>query len=94
MARRVTQLDLSVSARDDGTVEAAYFRFKRGKSARSVEVISDVLVADYDQNGELIGIEVLAPVKISDLSKLVEESRRPSFRRFAKQSGPPSLVRS
>jgi len=88
----ISVFELLVSARDDGTIEAAYFRFKRGKSARSDEIIEDTLIADYDQSGELLGIEVLAPVKVSQLAKLVEQSRRPSFRRFARESGPPSLV--
>jgi len=83
---------LSVNARNDGTIEAAYIRFKTGKVSRSSEIIEDTLIADYDKHGKLLGIEILAPVKLSELTKLVEQPRRTSFRRFVKQSGPSYFV--
>lgn len=77
---------VSISGRDDGTVEAVYFRFRHGKVAKTREIEEDVVIADYDENGDLIGLEILAPVKISDLEALVEKDTRPAFRRFAKQT--------
>ncbi|MGP0069498.1 MAG: DUF2283 domain-containing protein, partial [Isosphaeraceae bacterium] len=84
--------DLTVSARSDGTVKAAYIRFRSGKVGRSREIIEDVLIADYDNRGKLLGAEILAPIKVSDLAKLVDESQRIPLRKFAKHSGSSLLV--
>jgi uncharacterized protein YuzE len=84
--------EISVSARDDGTLEAVYFRFREGKVAESRELDEDVMVADYDAQGRLLGVEILAPVKVSELEKLVEMSRRPAFKRFVEKSVPRDLV--
>ncbi len=86
--------ELSVSGRNDGTLEAAYIRFRVGKVKRSREVIEDTLIADYDAQDNLLGVEILAPVKLSELTKLVERPRRLSFRKFVKTSGPPYLVQA
>jgi uncharacterized protein YuzE len=88
----VLGFELSLSARNDGTLEVAYIRFRVGNIKRSREVIEDTLIADYDAHDKLLGVEILAPVKLSDLTKLVEHARRPSFRKFVKTSGPPCLV--
>jgi len=90
--RRPLGFELSVSARDDGTLEAAYIRFRTGKSKRTREIIEDTLIADYDEHDNLLGLEILAPVKLSDLAKLVEQPRRNSFRKFVKHSGPLHFV--
>lgn len=84
--------EISVSGRDDGTLEAAYIRFREGKVTKTVEVIEDILLVDYARGGDLLGIEILAPVKISALTRLVEQPRRTPFRRFVKQSVPDDLV--
>jgi uncharacterized protein YuzE len=80
--------ELSVSARGDGTLEAAYIRFRGGKSKRTRAIIEDTLIADYDENDNVLGVEILAPVKLSVFAKLVEQSRLTSFRKFVKHSGP------
>jgi uncharacterized protein YuzE len=90
--KEVVGFELSLSGRNDGTLEAAYFRFKKGKVKRTKEVIQDTLMADYDDKGELLGIEVLAPVRLSVLAKQVEAPRRSSFRKFIRQSAPADLV--
>ena len=84
--------ELSLSGRENGTLEAAYIRFKVGKVKRTVEVIEDALMADYDEHDDLLGFEILAPVKLSDLAKHVEQPRRSSFRRFVRYSAPAELV--
>ena len=83
--------ELALSGRDDGTLECAYLRFKKGKVAKTVEVVTDTLMADYDAGGELIGLEIL-PVKLATLAKLAPETRRPSFRKFVRGSAPATLV--
>jgi uncharacterized protein YuzE len=84
--------EISVSARNDGTLEAAYVRFRSGKVSKTKEVIEDVLLADYNSRGKLVGLEILAPVKLSDLIRLVDEPTRKPFQRFIKRSAPVELV--
>jgi uncharacterized protein YuzE len=88
----MNRFELSISGRDDGTLEAAYFRISKGKVAKTREIVDDILLADYDTRGRLIGIELLAPVRLSDLLRLVDEPTRKSFRRFVKQLAPQALV--
>ena len=90
--QNIIGFELSVSARNDGTLEAAYVRFRERKSKRTKEIIEDVLLADYDARGQLLGLEILAPVKISDLIRLVDAPTRRSFKRFMERSAPEELV--
>ena len=90
--KKVIGFEISVSARDDGTLEAAYIRFKDGKVAHTQEVIEDVLLVDYDAKDDIIGIELLSTVKLSDLVRLVDQPRRAPFRRFVKHSAPEEFV--
>jgi uncharacterized protein YuzE len=84
--------ELSVSARDDGTLEALYISLSDAKVARTREILDDVLLADYSAGGKLVGIEILAPVKISKLEDLVEEPKRRTFRAFVRRAAPRELV--
>lgn len=84
--------ELSISGRNDGTVEAAYIHLADRKVDRTKEIIEDVLLADYSSNGTLVGIEILAPVKISQLTRLVDRPKRRSFKKFLEQSAPGELV--
>lgn len=87
--------EVSTSGRDDGTIEAVYVRLSGRKIARTRELREDVLLGDYDARGALIGLEILAPVRLSDLSKFVDDSRRRPFRRFLRQAVPePFLMAS
>ena len=86
--------ELSISGRDDGTIEAAYVRLSRAKVAKTTEVVEDILMADYSASGALVGIEVLAPVKLSQLTRLVDAPKRASLRRFLRNSAPGELVKS
>lgn len=51
----------------DSTSNALYIRLKRGRVAES-EPISDNLILDLNEKGEIIGVEVLGPAPI-DLTK-------------------------
>ncbi len=84
--------ELSVSARNDGTLEAMYVRFSNRKVARTDEVIEDVLLVDLDSRNELVGIEILAPVKLSVVAGIVEKPMRASFRKFIRSAAPSDLV--
>jgi uncharacterized protein YuzE len=86
--------ELSISGRDDGSLEAVYVRLRAGKVARTVEIVQDVLLADYDRNDNLLGLEILGPVNLSALAAQIEKPVREPFRRFIKRSAPKELVRS
>lgn len=84
--------ELSISARDDATVEAAYVKFRDDEVAKTREVIEGTLLADYAASGELIGIEILGPVRFSDLEALVEQAQRANLRRFLEKTAPRELI--
>jgi uncharacterized protein YuzE len=91
-SRKIEGFELSASGREDGRLEAVYIRLRTGRAAKTREVIEDALLADFDARGQLIGVEILAPVKLSDLTRLVQTDRRAPFRKFIREIAPPSLV--
>ena len=90
--RKIIGFELSVSARNDGTLEAAYIQLSHRSVARTQEIIQDVLLADYDAQDHLVGLEILAPVKLTELAKLVDKPKRKPFKRFIQISAPRQLV--
>ncbi len=78
-------VELSFSRREDGMLEAAYFRFRPGKVAQTRELVGTSVLGDYDKAGHLLGLEVLAPVRLRDLLKHVERSDRIAFRQIVSQ---------
>jgi hypothetical protein len=84
--------EVSISGRNDGTIEAVYVRLSDHKVARSREVIEGQLVADYDRRGEIVGLEILAPVRIQSLTRLVSQPARRPFKRFVEDSIPRDFV--
>lgn len=46
---------------DDDEILAVYFRLMTGKVARTVEVCEGECYADEDADGNLLGVEMLAP---------------------------------
>ena len=89
---QVIGFDVSISGRDDGTIEAVYFTFLPDDVYRTEEILEDQLFVDYSSKGAIIGIEILSPVKISEILKFVDEERQPSFERFARNSVPGNFV--
>ena len=80
-----------VSATDEEALEG--FQLLAATVHHTKEIKEDVLLADYTADGRLVGIEILSPVRISDLLKLVhQEKAKPSFRKFLKNSAPRDLV--
>ena len=93
MIRQPIGFEISISARDDGTLEALYIRLSRNKVASTKEIPgNDEVLADYDSSGKLVGIEVLSPVRLRKIVQLVDEPRRKPFRRFIKNAAPEELV--
>jgi uncharacterized protein YuzE len=46
-----------------GSAVAVYLRVRRGEVAETREVKEGVVYADYDEQGLLLGIELLAPLR-------------------------------
>ena len=93
-ARKTNGFEFSVRGSDDGTLQAAYFRFKTGKVARIRELLEGTLMASYDSAGTLLEITVLAPVSLSILERYIARNRRRAFRKFVKGYVPPALVQA
>jgi uncharacterized protein YuzE len=92
VSRKIEGFELSASGREDGRLEAVYIRLRTGRAAKTKEIIEDTLLADFDARGQLIGVEILAPVRLSDLTSLVQADRRAPFRKFIRETAPASLV--
>ena len=81
--------EISISARDDGTLEALYIRLSANKIARTKELPGpDEVLADYDSRGRLVGIEILSPVKLTKIARLVDQPKRETFRKLVSTSAP------
>jgi uncharacterized protein YuzE len=89
-----SEFQVSISGRGDGTIEAVYLAVSSRKVARTDEVIVDHLLVDYDRSGNVVGVEILAPVRLRDVAGLVKKSNRASLRRFLSRSVPQEFVAS
>lgn len=93
VAPKAVGFEISISARDDGTLEAIYIRINSGDVHKTVEGEGDTeLLADYDADGRLLGIEILSPVQLSKIASLVDEPRREPFRKAVERYAPRALV--
>jgi hypothetical protein len=89
------EFEVSVTGRADGTPMAAYIRVRRGRIACTREIEPDVLLAHYDTIDNLLGLEILAPIRIGVLIQQgPDESLRSSFRSFVKANVPKDLLRA
>lgn len=66
-------IEVELLIRDDGALCGAYLKLRDGKAVRTEVVKRDVLLADYDRQGRLVGIDVLAPTDVSVVIGLVED---------------------
>ncbi|MCB9846798.1 MAG: DUF2283 domain-containing protein [Phycisphaeraceae bacterium] len=76
MDQPLLRIEVSFSEHDDGTLEAAYIRFSDQTVAETREIAPDAVLADYDDNGHLIGIELLTPIRLADLEQIAGERYR------------------
>jgi len=51
--------------RSTGEILAVYFQVRKGHAARVIELADGNAFANYDRNGLLLGIELLAPCNIA-----------------------------
>lgn len=74
-----------------GRVVAAYFQLREGMSARQLEVQPGRVIADYDADGSLLGIELLGPCSAQVLDSIAAGEPEP-VRRFLRDSAPSGLL--
>ena len=88
-----SQISFGVSIEVDqvtGEVQTAYFRVRKGKTAETREFENGNLFADYDNAGNLLGVEMLAPCNVSVFERL--SAPEPAVKKFLKRSAPRDMV--
>ncbi|HUY36328.1 MAG TPA: DUF2283 domain-containing protein [Pirellulales bacterium] len=88
------KLNLSISVESDvetGKILAAYIKVRDGKSAKTREYVPGAVFADFDRKGQLLGIEMLGPVKIAVLQRIAQKESEPT-QRFVRSVVPHELV--
>jgi uncharacterized protein YuzE len=86
------KFELSVSVDENsGAVRMAYLRVRDGQSAETKEFADGLALADYDEMGQLIGVEFLAPCGVQILETIANQEPEP-VRRFLYEAAPRSLV--
>ena len=91
-------IEFGVSINTDdatGDVLAVYFQVRNGKVHETREFANGAAFADYNKQGELLGIELLSTCKVSIVDQLAAnepvELRRKT-KHFMRQAGPRQMV--
>lgn len=94
----MTPLNFSVSVETDdatGAILSVYLQVRKGKSREVREFADGAAIADYNRNGELLGVELLAPCSITVVDQLAanEPARiRQQAKRWIRQVAPRAMV--
>jgi uncharacterized protein YuzE len=81
---------VSVEAHEHtGEVLAVYFQVRQGKTKVTKEYANGDAFADYDRNGKLLGIELLAPCRPKVLDSI---AKQPSAKKFLRDAVPRSML--
>src|SRR4026207_812349 len=88
MIRIAPGFQIAISGRKDGSIDAIYLAVSANKVARTDEFIEDHMLVDYDRNGRIVGIEILAPIRLRDVTGLVDARTRAPLRRLLRRRAP------
>ena len=94
----MTELDFDISVTTDGNsgeVISVYFQIRKGKVHDTREYAEGAAFADYNNRGELIGIELLAPCRVSIVDKLAANESvtvRRKTKKYLREAGPRVMV--
>jgi hypothetical protein len=84
------QFGISVETNDrTGEVMAVYFQIRGGKSHEVKEHENGSLLADYDRQGRLLGIEMLGPCRANVLDKIAADA---TVKKFVKKGIPRGML--
>lgn len=90
------QFSLEITTCDlTGEVLACYFQIRSGKIHETREFEGGIAIADYDKNGYLLGVELIAPCKVTIVNSIAANESPEVQRRtkaFMKSSGPRSMI--
>lgn len=98
--KAMRNLCLSVAIETDnatGSVIAVYFQIRTGKVKTTREYEGGKAFADYNHQGELLGIELLAPCSVTLVDQLAADEPaefRKKAKRFMRESGPASMIKT
>ena len=88
------ELDVSID-KETGEPQAAYFKVRENRVARTEEVGDGAAFVDLDYRGRLVGVELLQPCEVKVLDKVAlrepVEFRRP-VRTFLRDQIPRGMV--
>jgi hypothetical protein len=62
-----------------GEIMAVYFQVRKGHAAEVREFADGAAFANYARNGELLGVELLAPCRLSILDKIAADRKVKQF---------------
>jgi uncharacterized protein YuzE len=83
---------VSVSTDEDtGKLLAVYIRIREGQAEETTEVEEDRAYADFDSEGQLLGVELLAPCRVQILDSIAQKESA-EVRAFLHSSPPRSMV--
>jgi len=77
--------------RETGSISAVYMQIRPGRASEVIELADGNAFANYDIDGRLLGIELLAPCEVSVLNKLTKKEPR-QVRTFFRQGIPRKMV--
>jgi uncharacterized protein YuzE len=80
----MSNFNLSISARENGTLEAAYIQLSDAPVAMTHELGGSVVV-DFDANSNVVGVEILAPITVAMVHRIADAlkpAERESFNQF------------
>jgi Protein of unknown function (DUF2283) len=87
------KFDFGVSISTDeatGALLAVYFRFRKGRVAKTKEFEKGSVFADYGSQGQLLGIELLGPCEMAVLERIAR--KEPKAKRFVRRSIPREMA--
>jgi hypothetical protein len=76
MAKPMFRMEISYDE-TSGEPVAAYLRVRGGEVAQTKEISEGVAFADYDDAGQLLGVELLAPCGADVLDRVSENEPEP-----------------
>lgn len=92
----MSNFNLSISARENGTLEAAYIQLSDAPIALTRE-IGGAVVVDFDANANVVGVEILAPITVEMVHRIADAlkpAERDSFNSFVENYAPKALLNS
>jgi len=74
------ELGVSIETEDQtGEILSVYFHVRKGWAKTTKEYVEGIVFADYDKEGKLLGIEMLAPCEITVLDQIARSQRVKKF---------------